>query len=130
MPSFAQRPSAEPPIHISRYANRATFERRYASGMADAHVLLCCLLWATPGQETGLRQYEDRVLALLPEHRGTVLQRAHSDGSDGRPNEVQLYWFEDHDAFQDYLDDPRRVALAEERDRVIDRADLFPVSLL
>jgi hypothetical protein len=97
--------------------------------MADS-VLLCCFLWAIRGEEDGLEEYEDRVLGLVSEHRGAVLQRARSDGVEGRPNEVQLFRFEDSDALQGYLDDPRRLALAEERDRVVARTDVFPVTLL
>ena len=55
----------------------------------DDQIQLCCLLWAHLGQEAGLTAYEDRVLALVPEHGGSVLQRAVSDGAAGRPHEVQ-----------------------------------------
>ena len=96
---------------------------------ADAPLLLCCLLWAHPGQETGLTEYESRVLALVPEHGGAVLQRAISDGVDGRPHEVQIYRFDGQAALDAYVSDPRRQALAAERDRVIARTDLFPVHL-
>jgi hypothetical protein len=92
-------------------------------------VLLCCFLWAHPGQEAGLTEYEDHVLAFVPEHDGVVLQRAIADGVDGRPNEVQLYRFASQTALEGYLRDPRRVALASERDRVIARTEVFPVAL-
>lgn len=95
----------------------------------DAEIRLCCLLWAQPGQEAGLRAYEDKVLALVPEHGGTV-QRAVSDGADGRPHEVQLYRFAGQRELDGYLADPRRTALTEERDRVVARTELFPVDLL
>ena len=96
----------------------------------DDQIQLCCLLWAHPGQEDGLRAYEDRVLALVPEHGGTVLQRAVSDGADGRPNEVQLYRFTSQRYLDGYLADPRRAALAAERGRVVARTELFPVDVL
>jgi antibiotic biosynthesis monooxygenase (ABM) superfamily enzyme len=99
-------------------------------GETSNAVLLCCFLWARPGQEAGLESYEDRVLALVPEHRGVVLQRAKSDGAADRPHEVQLFRFADQDALDDYLNDPRRLALADERDRVIARTETFPVTLL
>ena len=95
--------------------------------MADEPVVLCCLLWAIQGEEAGLSRYEDSVLALVPDHHGSVLQRARSDGADGRPHEVQLFRFEDQTALDGYLQDPRRVALSGERDRVIARTELFPV---
>ena len=62
--------------------------------------------------------------------RGAVLQRARSDGADGRPHEVQLYRFANQDSIDAYLADHRRVALADERDRVVARTELFPVALL
>ena len=95
----------------------------------DEHLLLCCFLWAHPGQEAALTSYEDRVLAFVPEHGGLVLQRAISDGSAGRPIEVQLYRFTNQQDLDSYLGDPRRLALTEERDRVIARTELFPVRL-
>lgn len=98
--------------------------------MSDSEILLCCLLWANDGEAAGLTAYEDAVLALIPEHGGQVIQRAQSDGDDGRPHEVQLYRFVSQASLDSYLADPRRASLAQERDRVIRRTDLFPVSLL
>jgi len=96
--------------------------------MTDEALLLCCLLWAREGQEAGLEAYEDRVLSCLPDSGGEVLQRVASDGAEGRPHEVQLYRFPSRQALDAYLRDPRRVALAEERELVIARTELFPVS--
>ncbi|MBS4103045.1 hypothetical protein [Tsukamurella paurometabola] len=95
---------------------------------AEVALQLCCLLWARPGLESALTEYEDAVLALLPEHGGIVVQRAIGAGGDGQPNEVQLYRFPDRSALDGYLSDPRRLALTGERDRVIARTELFPVS--
>jgi hypothetical protein len=96
--------------------------------MADM-VTLCCFLWAVPGEEAGLAAYEDSVLALVGEHRGAVLQRARSDGTAGRPHEVQLFRFEDRAALDGFLQDPRRLELSDERERVVARTELFPVTL-
>ncbi len=93
-------------------------------------VLLCCFLWARAGQETGLTDYESRVLALVPAGGGEVVQRVVSDGSDGRPHEVQVFRFPTQDALDSYLEDPRRSALADEREKVIARTDSFPVRFL
>jgi hypothetical protein len=95
--------------------------------MGDDEVLLCCLLWARDGQAAGLTAYEDAVLALIPEHGGAVVQRAQSDGADGRPHEVQLYRFGSQASLDSYIADPRRTSRADERDRVIARTELFPV---
>ncbi|MGA8116210.1 MAG: hypothetical protein WCA46_21335 [Actinocatenispora sp.] len=93
-------------------------------------VLLRCLLWARPGHDAELTAYEDRVLAFVPEHGGAVLQRAVADGLDGRPHEVQFFRFTDQRALESYLADPRRLALTDERDRVVARTELFPVALV
>ncbi len=94
-----------------------------------APILLCCLLWAQPGQEAELTAYEDQVLAFVPAHDGAVLQRAISDGADGRPHEIQIYRFADQSAFEAYLGDPSRAKLTGERDLVIARTEVFPVAL-
>jgi uncharacterized protein (DUF1330 family) len=95
---------------------------------ASGAVELCVLLWAHPGHEEGLVAYEDRVLALVPAHGGTVLQRARSSGDASHPLEVQFYRFPSEDALQAYLADDRRVALAAERDRVVSRTEILRVT--
>ena len=95
--------------------------------MPTSDVTLCCLLWARPGLEADLVAYEDRVLAFLPDHGAQLLERVRSDGADGRPLEVQLYRIPTPQSLDAYVNDPRRLALADERDRVIARTELFPV---
>lgn len=90
--------------------------------------LLCCLLWAHPGQAAALGRYEDRVLAILADHGGRVRQRAVGSGDDGHPNEVQLIEFATGRGLESFLRDPRRAALARERDRTVARTELFPVT--
>ncbi|SFK05575.1 DUF1330 domain-containing protein [Cellulomonas sp. KH9] len=90
---------------------------------------LCCLLRAVPGREAALQAYEDAVLALLPDHGGSVLQRAVGDGGDGQPHEVQILRFPDAAALDAYVADPRRARMADERDRVVARTEVFPVAL-
>ncbi|MEO6117267.1 MAG: hypothetical protein ABIP33_12850 [Pseudolysinimonas sp.] len=105
-----------------------TVDAAPSSDDAAAAVELCVLLWARPGHDEGLVAYEDRVLALVPAHGGTVLKRARSSGEAGHPLEVQFYRFPSEDALQSYLADDRRVALASERDRVIARTELIRVT--
>ena len=95
--------------------------------MPDAGPTLCVLLWAHPGQVDAMADYEDRVLPLLREHDGALVQRlrAHA-GSDG-PDEIQTIAFASRAGFESYLADPRRTALADERDRVIARTEIIPV---
>ena len=97
---------------------------------SDGAVELCVLLWAHPGHDADLVAYEDRVLALVPAHGGTVLQRARSTGDHDHPLEMQFYSFPSESALQSYLADDRRVALASERDRVVARTQLIRVSFV
>ena len=72
-------------------------------------VLLCVLLWARDGEEDALVEYEDRVLALLPDHGARVRQRVRSDGGDGAPLEVHVLEFPSEAALDAYMADERRV---------------------
>jgi uncharacterized protein (DUF1330 family) len=92
-------------------------------------VQLCVLLWARPGAAEALVTYEDKVLALLGEHGGRIVQRARADGADGRPDEVQLIEFASQAGYDGFMRDERRAALADERDAAIARTDLYPVEL-
>ncbi|MFE0749899.1 hypothetical protein [Gordonia sp. NPDC058843] len=100
----------------------------------QAPLSLCCLLWAHDDAADierlrALTRYEDTVLGLLPEHGGAVLNRVIGDGHDGTPHEVQILRFADRSALDAYLADPRRAALAGERDRVIARTEVFEVDV-
>ena len=88
---------------------------------------LCVLLWAHPGQEDALTEYEDAVLALLPDHSARLLQRVRSL-EPGHADEVQLYEFPGQAELDAYLADPRRTALSTQRDAAIARTELFPVT--
>ncbi|MGY6026276.1 hypothetical protein [Streptomyces spinosirectus] len=92
-------------------------------------VQLCVLLWARPGAAEALAAYEDKVLALLGEHGGRLVQRARTDGADGRPDEIQFIEFASPAGYDGYMADARRTALAAERDAAVARTDLYPVEL-
>lgn len=82
---------------------------------------MCVLLWSRPGQEDALTAYEDRVLALLPDHGARVIER-------GQVAEVQRLEFPSAAALDAYMNDPRRTALAAERDAAIARTETHPVT--
>jgi uncharacterized protein (DUF1330 family) len=90
---------------------------------------LCCLLWAIPGRERALVEYEDRVLALLPDHGARLVSRVRSDGTEGHPLEVQLFEFPDQESLDAYLADPRRTALATDRDAAVAKTELMNVTV-
>jgi uncharacterized protein (DUF1330 family) len=93
-------------------------------------IRLCCLLWARSGAGQALVAYEDKVLALLGEHGGRLLQRARADGAEGRPDEIQLIEFDSRAGFDSFMADERRTALAAERDAAVARTELYPVELV
>jgi len=91
---------------------------------------MCVLLWAKADADDALIAYEDRVLDLVPEHGGTVLNRARSSGADGQPLEIQLLEFPSAAALSDYMTDSRRLALADDRDRGVARTEVINVELI
>src|SRR3954449_1993722 len=103
--------------------------RPYTSGnVASVPVVLCVLLWAAPGEQQALVEYEDRVLRLLTAHQARVLTRVRA--VEGQPNEVQLLEFPSEDALRAFLDDPTRVELAALRQRAIARTEVLRVDLV
>ncbi|WP_041299362.1 MULTISPECIES: hypothetical protein [Mycobacterium ulcerans group] len=74
--------------------------------------------------------YEDAVLAWVSEHDGPVLQRARSDGTEGRPLKIQLFERASQSAMDDFMADPRRTALAADRDRAIARTEIVLVQFI
>jgi uncharacterized protein (DUF1330 family) len=95
-------------------------------------VTLCVLLWAHEGRDDAARDYEDRVLTLLPDHGGRVIQRARATGANGggEPTEVQILRFPSQAALDGFMGDSRRTALAAERDAAISRTEVLRVRLL
>ena len=90
-------------------------------------VTLCVLLWAHPDRAEALTSYEDKVLALVAEHDGGVLQRGQVES--GTPAEVQFLQFASQAALDGYMNDPRRLAMAAERDAAVARTDVHPIRL-
>jgi uncharacterized protein (DUF1330 family) len=99
-------------------------------GRVQLSLTFYALLWPHPGTADALIAYEDEVLSLVPEHGGTVLHRARSDGADGQPLEIQLFEFPTTEAFDSYMADPRRTMLASDRDHAIARTELINVHLV
>ena len=104
---------------------------RNANGMPETSVVSCVLLWARPGMEAALSACEDKVLRLVGEHggrvleRGTVLPGSQHDGEP--PAEVQFLEMPSEASLDVYVRDPRRLALAGERDAAVARTDVFRI---
>ena len=93
-------------------------------------VKLCVLLWAVPGRELQLIDYEDHVLQLLPAHDARVLSRVRSKDSPGGPFEVHVLEFPSEDAFGSYMADPARVSRSADRDAAIARTEVIHVDVV
>ena len=104
---------------------------RHSEVMAEIPVVNCVLLWARPGMAAALSAYEDKVLRLVAEHggrvleRGTVLPGSQHDGEP--PAEVQFLEMPSEASLVAYMNDPRRLAMAAERDAAIARTDLLRI---
>jgi uncharacterized protein (DUF1330 family) len=104
---------------------------RHTNRMLETPVVNCVLLWAKPGMEAALSAYEDKVLRLVGEHGGRVLERGTVvPGSqyDGEPPaEVQFLEMPSEASLDAYVNDPRRLAMAGQRDAAIARTDVFRI---
>jgi hypothetical protein len=93
-------------------------------------VTLCVLLWPREGREAELVAYEDRVLQVLLDHRGCLLQRARTLERVAEPLEVHLLQFPSEDDLDAYMKDDRRIALSGDRDLAVGRTEVFRVDLI
>jgi uncharacterized protein (DUF1330 family) len=95
-------------------------------------VNLCVLLWAHDGRDADLSAYEDQVLSLLPDHGGQLIQRARTvprNANHDEPTEVQLLRFASEDAMDGFMNDDRRTALADQREKAIAMTEILRVRL-
>jgi uncharacterized protein (DUF1330 family) len=88
-------------------------------------MLLTAILWANPGNEHLLVEYEDAVLQLIPKHGGRVIERVRAEQPGDGPYEVQLIELPDDDALAEYMIDPDRLALADLHTQAIARTEVL-----
>jgi uncharacterized protein (DUF1330 family) len=93
-------------------------------------ITLLVQLWAAPGNELLLVEYEDQVLGLLAPHGARILQRLRAIDAVDAPFETHVLEFPTEAALDDYLADPQRVALSELRARAIARTALVRVEVV
>jgi uncharacterized protein (DUF1330 family) len=93
-------------------------------------VTLLVQLWAVPGNERLLVEYEDQVLLRLPAHGARIVQRLRStDEADG-PLETHILEFPSEVALDQYMADPERAALSELRARAVARTEVRRVEVV
>lgn len=86
---------------------------------------LCVLLTAHAGREDALSRYEDAVLGLLLNHEARVISRLRA--VDGPLTEVQILEFASEEALASFMADPRRLALAANREAAIAQTTVLRV---
>jgi uncharacterized protein (DUF1330 family) len=91
-------------------------------------VTICARLWAHPGGEQLLFDYENRVLALLERRQGKVLWRGRA--LDNRPCEIQILEFASVQALVEFQNDPERRSLTALRDQAIAQTEVISVEQL
>ena len=91
---------------------------------------LCVQLWPSAGHESELISFEDQVLALIPRHGGSVLQRVRRAHDGDEAFETHVISFPDESALNAYMDDPARLALAPLREIAIARMTITPVVVI
>ena len=86
------------------------------------------LLFGREGGAEGFHAYEEKALAIFRKHGGTVVA-AYAPKPDAAraesPDEIQFLVIADSAAFDRFLKDPARTALASERDAVIRKTEVF-----
>jgi uncharacterized protein (DUF1330 family) len=89
---------------------------------------LTALLFAHPGAREGLREYEEKTLAIFRRHGGEILAafvpEPDPSGAE-QPDEIHILRIADSAAFAAYLADPERQALAARRDSVLRKSEVF-----
>jgi uncharacterized protein (DUF1330 family) len=86
---------------------------------------ICVMLWARPGQEVLLAEYEDRVLERLGDHGARTLSRVQA--LEGGPTEVQVLEFPSESALDAFIGDAQRAALADMRNQAVERTEIVRV---
>src|SRR5258708_29439923 len=93
-------------------------------------VTLLVELWAVPGREQLLVEYEDQVLRRLAPHGARLLQRVRATDAPDGPFEAHIIEFPSELALDGYMSDPERLALSQLRDRAIARTELVRVEVV
>ncbi len=90
-------------------------------------ITLCVMLWAHPGQEDALVDYEDRALDIAAAHDARLVSRVRGTEPSDSPFEVQVLRFPSQETFDEFMQDPARLALSGMRDAAIAGADVVRV---
>lgn len=95
--------------------------------MPDTMLYMTVHLYGRNGIPGEFREYEKKALDIFKRHGGEVMVAftpAAPPGT-GAPDEIQVLRIRDRIAFDRFMGDPERVGMADERNSVIRRTDVF-----
>lgn len=95
---------------------------------ASGGIVAVVSLYARPGQDARLEEFERQAAAIMREHGGRlerVIRVSDSPDSGQPPREVHIVWFPSARHLASYRDDPRFAALAALRASAIDRTTIL-----
>jgi uncharacterized protein (DUF1330 family) len=91
---------------------------------------LVVLLFVDPERVAEFRDFERRAAAIMSRYDGRIERRLelHPEAGSPRPHELHIVTFPDEEAFEHYRSDPEARALAEVRERVVQRTVIWRAS--
>ena len=91
-------------------------------------ITLCVLLWVKEGQEELFEDYENKALEIALRHGGKTISRVRRSESSDAPYEVQILQFPNDSALKDFMEDPARNALSDDREKAIAKTEAIRVN--
>ena len=85
-------------------------------------------LFGRTGTRGEFREYEAKALNLFRKHGGEIVVAyapAFDKGQLERPDEIQILKIADRSRFENFLNDPDRTEMADERNAVIKRTEVY-----
>ncbi len=89
------------------------------------------LIFVKPGGEEAFHSFEEKVLPLLKEHNGELVYRIRPDkksvieSSRELPYEIHLVTFNSRADFEQYKNDPKRLASIDVKNNAVEKAILI-----
>ena len=85
-------------------------------------------LFGRNGTREEFEEYENKALKIFRRYGGEIIIAyipVRNSETDDIPNEIHVLKIENRERFETYLKDPDRLKMAEERNSVIKRTDIF-----
>jgi uncharacterized protein (DUF1330 family) len=85
-------------------------------------------LYGKNGINGEFKDYESKALKLFRQHGGEVVVAyvpIRTPGTENTPDEIQILRIENQASFEKFLNDPERLNLSAERDRVIRKTEIY-----